>query len=114
MSRPNTHLVVLSLLLLAVAVLFWRFPFGLVSHRYQSAACKQQGIAYQNRLDKLQSDAHAGLRIGTHREDVLRFFQEHGLPVSFDKQQSEYEGTIYTKGCAPAGCGSDDALLGLR
>jgi hypothetical protein len=49
---------------------------------------------------------------GTLREDVMRFFKENGLPVSLDGD--DYEGTIYTDGCAPAGCGSDAALLGLR
>ena len=42
----------------------------------------------------------------------MRFFKENGLPVSL--AGDGYEGTIYTDGCAPAGCGSDAALLGLR
>jgi hypothetical protein len=47
---------------------------------------------------------------------LIRFYQENGLPVSFGKFLNgyEYEGTITTKGCAPAGCGSDRAILGLR
>jgi hypothetical protein len=60
----------------------------------------------------LKRDARERLRIGTPKDDVMRFFKENGLPVSLDGD--EYEGTISTEGCAPAGCGSDDALLGLH
>src|SRR5262245_23169646 len=88
--------------------------FGWMFYRYQSVDCKKRGKAYGMRVERLKRDARTALRIGTHQDDVIRFFQENGLPVSFDKVMSEYEGTIYMKGCAPAGCGSDDAVLGLR
>jgi hypothetical protein len=81
--------------------------FGWMFYRYQSTDCKERGKAYGIRVERLKRDARTTLRIGTHQEDVIRFFQENGLPVSFDKGLSEYEGTIYTKGCGPAGCGSD-------
>lgn len=100
-----------ALLTLAVLALGYS-QFGWVFYRYHSAACKERGRTYYARVEKLKRDARERLRIGTHKEDVIRFFQENGLPVSFDGR--EYEGTIYTNGCAPAGCGSDAALLGLR
>ena len=96
--------------LLVIAYLQYSWAF----YRHQSAACRARGKAYEQRVEKLKTDAREKLRIGTRKEDVIQFFHENGLPVSFDKRLSEYEGTIFTKGCAPAGCGSDDALLGLR
>jgi hypothetical protein len=80
--------------------------------RYQSAACKQRGAALAAREEKLKRDAHQNLKIGTKREDVVRFFAENGIPLTF--VEGEATGTIYTTGCAPTGCGTDDALLGLR
>ena len=85
---------------------------GCVFYRYHSAACKQRGAAYEARLEKLKKDAQQNLTIGTRKEDVIRFFAENGIPLSFIG--GEATGTIYTTGCAPSGCGSDDALLGLR
>jgi hypothetical protein len=64
------------------------------------------------RAEKLNQDARDGLVIGTKREAVVRFFEEHGLPVTF--ANGEASGTISVMGCAPRGCGSDAALLGLR
>jgi hypothetical protein len=113
----RVRVLLLALPLLAiVALVGGYFEFGWLFYRYQSSDCKQRGKAYQDRVEKLRSAAHDRLRIGTHREDVVRFFQENGLPVSFNKSPDAYEfaGTIYTQGCAGAGCGSDDALLGLR
>src|SRR5260370_5680321 len=81
-------------------------------YRYQSAACKQRGAAYAARVEKLRRDAHEKLIIGTKRDAVIHFFDENGIPVSF--VAGEATGTISTTGCAPAGCGSDAALLGLR
>ena len=84
------------------------FPF----YRYQSAACKQRGAAYDARVEKLKRDAREKLSIGTKRDAVVRFFAEQGIPLAFVR--GEASGTIYTTGCAPAGCGSDDAFIGLR
>jgi hypothetical protein len=81
-------------------------------YRYHSAACKQRGDAYSARVEKLRREAHETLKIGTKKDAVIRFFAENGIPVTFYK--GEAEGTIYTTGCAPSGCGSDAALLGLR
>jgi hypothetical protein len=100
--------IVLGVVILAAVLVVMSFPF----YRYQSAACKQRGAAYSARVEKLKSDALERLRIGTTREAVVRFFAENGIPVTF--AGGEATGTISVTGCAPAGCGSDEALLGLR
>lgn len=94
--------------LLLALVLAGCSPF----HRYQSAACKQRGAAYDARVEALKRHAHERLGIGTKQEAVIRFFAENGIPATF--AGDEISGTIYTTGCAPSGCGSDDALIGLR
>jgi hypothetical protein len=81
-------------------------------YRYHNAACKQRGAAYNARVETLKREAHEKLRIGTKKDAVVRFFAENEIPVTFSRDEAS--GTIYTSGCAPSGCGSDDALLGLR
>ena len=100
--------LVLAVVVIAVSVLTSCFPF----YRYQSAACKQRGLAYAARVEKLRRDARRKLIVGTKKDAVVQFFAENGIPVSF--VAGEASGTISTMGCAPAGCGSDAALLGLR
>jgi hypothetical protein len=80
--------------------------------RYRSAACKQRGVAYQTRVTSLERAALEQLKIGTKKEDVVRFFAENKFPITFDR--SSATGTVYTLGCSPNGCGTDEALIGLR
>ena len=81
-------------------------------YRYHSAACKQRGAAYSARVEALKQEAHEKLNIGSKKDAVVRFFAENGIPVTFTRDLAI--GTIYPSGCAPTGCGSDAALLGLR
>ena len=81
-------------------------------YRYQSATCKQRGAALDARVEKLKRDADQKLIVGTKKDVVVRFFSENGIPVTFGR--GEASGTISTSGCAPAGCGSDAALFGMR
>ena len=63
-------------------------------------------------IGRFQKEVREKLKIGTKKDAVIRFFEENGIPVTFSRDEAS--GTIYTTGCAPSGCGSDDALLGLR
>jgi hypothetical protein len=99
--------------LVTLAILAWGYwQFGWMFYRYHSAACKQRGEAYSLRIENLKRDARERLRVGTPKEEVIRFYKENGLPISL--YGDEYEGTITIDGCAPAGCGSDAAFLGLH
>ena len=101
--------------LLPIAVcLFVALPIsaGSCLYRYQNAACRQRGAKYNARVEKLKRDAHDKLKVGAKKDDVVHFFKENGIPVTFSSEGAS--GTIYTTGCAPSGCGSDDALIGLR
>lgn len=86
--------------------------FGWMFYRYQSAECRERGKRYSERAGKLERDANDVLKVGTRKDAVIRFFQDNGIAPTFDR--NKITGTIFMKGCAPAGCGSDDALLGLR
>src|SRR5438128_747853 len=81
-------------------------------YRYRSASCKQRGAALYARWETLKREAHEKLKIGTKKDAVIRFFAENGIPVTFSGHEAS--GTVYTSGCAPSGCGSDSALVGLR
>lgn len=113
MKKTEKRVLIVTVVLLMVALLAWGYSeFGWMFYPYHSAACQQRAKAYEARIETLKRDAHERLKIGTPKEDVMRFFKDNGLPVSLTG--NEYEGTISTDGCAPAGCGSDAALLGLR
>jgi hypothetical protein len=63
-------------------------------------------------VEKLRREASEELKVGTKKDAVVSFFTKNGIPVAFDRDEAS--GTIFTTGCAPFGCGSDAALLGLR
>jgi hypothetical protein len=104
-SRLSPLEAILCLLLATVST--GCFPF----FRYQSAACKQQGAVLGARLETLEREARVRLSHGTQRDEVVRFFAENGMAVSFFPDRTQ--GTVHTTGCAPAGCGTDAAVIHL-
>jgi hypothetical protein len=100
--------------LLATVCLLVMLPISSAGclYHHRSAACKHRGAAYSARVEKLKRDAHEKLGVGTKKDALIHFFDENGIPVIFSRHEAS--GTIYTTGCAPSGCGSDAALLGLR
>jgi hypothetical protein len=102
-------LVLAGLVLFAAPALVIVLP---LFYRYQSPACKQRGASFEARVERLKRDARKSLRIGTTKDAVVRFFAENGIPVTI--LRGEVTGAVTVSGCAPAGCGSDVALLGLR
>ncbi len=74
--------------------------------------CKQRGAVFARRVESIRQDAHERLKIGTKKPDISQFFVEHGIP--FEILESEAIGTLRTSGCAPLGCGTDSAIIGVR
>ena len=103
MSRKSAGI----LLLLAVM----SFSLAGCFHRHPDASCLERERAYKERSDKLRQDANEKLVIGTKKDDVVHFFEEHGLPVRFERDVAQ--GEIFLEGCAPFGCGTDRVILGL-
>jgi hypothetical protein len=85
---------------------------SILEHRHRSAQCIQRGIALNSQVETLQRVALEKLTIGAEKEDVVHFFAENNFPITFTRNGAT--GTIYTSGCSPKGCGTDQALIGLR
>jgi hypothetical protein len=86
--------------------------FGLKQYR-RHVDCQQRNAVFERRIESIKQDAYEQLKIGTKKADVTQFFKGHGIP--FDITGSEAIGTLITTGgCAPFGCGTDRALIGLR
>jgi hypothetical protein len=86
--------------------------FEIQSKLAKQDACKRRGAAYETQVENIKQDAHDQLKIGTKKADVSRFFSEHNIP--FDFFGSEARGTLSASGCAPFGCGTDSAQIGVR
>jgi hypothetical protein len=100
------------LVLVLICALGW---LGL--NQYRSwMACKRRGEQFDRRAEQLKRDAGSRLKLGTKKNDVMRFFAENGISVTFTQSvdKSFAIGTIYTFGCARFSlvCGSDSALNG--
>ena|SRR5215472_5304063 len=99
---------------IVVAGMGW---LGLKQYR-RHIDCKRRNEAFERRIDSIRQDAHNQLKVGAKKDDVARFYSEHEIPfqvVSFKDSGFEAIGTLYTiGGCAPFGCGTDDALIGVR
>jgi hypothetical protein len=80
--------------------------------KFQSKSCKERGAAFNSRVESIKKDAQGQLKIGTKREEVSRFFKEHGIP--FRDMAFEVEGTLNTDGCSPRGCGADSAQIDVH
>ncbi|HEY6250916.1 MAG TPA: hypothetical protein VI685_13230 [Candidatus Angelobacter sp.] len=77
-----------------------------------SVECRQRGAALSKRVEELKQKAQAALKIGSSKAEVSRFYKENDIPLDFD--QFGATGTIRTSGCSPFGCGSNDAIIGVR
>jgi len=77
-----------------------------------SVQCRQRGAALSRRVEELKQKAQAALKIGSSKTEVTQFFKQNDIPLDFD--QFGASGTIRTTGCSPFGCGSNDAIIGVR
>jgi hypothetical protein len=102
--------VALALVIVLAGVVGW---FGTKQYR-----CKRRNAEFSRRIEAVEKDAHEQLKAGTKKDAVARFYGEHGIPFSvvrFDETGFQAIGTLNTiGGCAPLGCGTDDALIGVR
>jgi hypothetical protein len=77
----------------------------------KNESCKKREVDYEKQIKNIETDAYNQLKIGTKKADVAKFFSVHRIP--FDFFESEAHGTLSTSGCAPIGCGTDSALIGV-
>jgi hypothetical protein len=81
--------------------------------------CKQRAADFTAKVELIQRHAKNSLKVGTKKEDVVRFFASESIPLTFDQivRDQEAMGTIYVKGlpeCESMACGDDSALIGVR
>src|SRR6266478_3759226 len=80
--------------------------------------CKKRNAEFSRRIEIVEKDAREQLKVGTKKDSVVRFYKEHEIPfevVRWDNKEFQAIGTLYTVGgCAPLGCGTDNALIGVR
>ena len=74
--------------------------------------CKLRGVAFARQVESIERDAAVELKSGTNKTEVIRFFAKHNSP--FAMLESEAFGSIRTSGCAPLGCGTDKAFIGVH
>jgi hypothetical protein len=77
--------------------------------------CRQRNAAFGRQIEIIKQDAHAQIKRGTKKSEVVRFFADHSIPFSIVGSEAlgtpEAIGTLKTSGCAPFGCGSDVAEI---
>jgi hypothetical protein len=105
-NLTKRHIIILGVLLV-VASAIW---FGLKEYR-EHLRCATRNATFREQLEKLKNDAHDQLRIGTNKAQVVRFFEEHQMRVTFGR--GEASGDFKAIGCAPFGCGADTAIVGV-
>jgi hypothetical protein len=96
---------IIPAMLVFAALATW---FGAAQYR-EHVRCVMRNSAFQEQIAKLERDAHAQLRVGVNKDQVVRFFEEHQMTVTFDR--GEASGNFQTTGCAPFGCGADTATI---
>ena len=95
----------------AVAFLIGLGLFELKGNKRRTE-CSQRNAAFGQQVESIKQDARARLKRGTKWDEVRKFFADHNFP--FHSTKSDVSGEIYASGCAPTGCGSDEALIGMR
>jgi hypothetical protein len=87
--------------------------FGLKQYR-----CKQRNGAFAQQIERIKQAAREGLKIGTKKAEIARFFADHSIPFTTVGSEAfgtpEALGTLRTSGCSPFGCGSDVAFINVR
>jgi hypothetical protein len=74
--------------------------------------CKIRGAVFARQVESIKRDAAQELRIGANKTEADRFFAEHNIPFAMD--ESGASGSLRTLGCAPLGCGTDRAFIGVE
>jgi hypothetical protein len=75
-------------------------------------ACQRRSAAFARQIEDIERDSIAEIKVGAGTAEVKRFFEKRGIQVFVTT--TEATGTIYTSGCSPFGCGTDEALIGVR
>ena len=83
------------------------------------ARCKARAAEFRAKVELIQRDANGSLKVGTRKDDVVRFFASENVPLTFIQIGEDHQatGTLYFKGlaeCENIACGDDSSLIGVR
>lgn len=81
--------------------------FGVREYR-----CQVRGATLSLQVETLKREAALELGVGTKKAEVARFFTARNIPFAI--LATEAFGTLRTSGCAPLGCGTDSAFIGVK
>jgi hypothetical protein len=87
-----------ALLVLAGAVLF-------VCATLYRRNCDRREAAFQSRVEQVRHDAKERLKIGTKKDDIVRFFSENGFRKPYFSESRATGRILTTRGCRSLGCG---------
>jgi len=90
--------------IVAIAAVSWIGLKQYQRHRDQ-IACDERDAAFQRQLESIKQDAHRRLKIGAKKDEVFRFFADHGMRGD-SISEAEVMGFLQTTACAPAHCGN--------
>ncbi len=77
-------------------------------------ACLRRGAALDARIERLKREANERLKIGTRKEDAVRFLKENGMSVAFYAVYgpTRIEGMTTQRGCVQIfGCGDEVTIV---
>jgi hypothetical protein len=104
LARKIAMAMAAGIAVVVVATMIW------LERRHLDCERRRDALIWQ--IDVMRHDAHEQLKVGTRKADVIHFFEKRSIP--FAATGSEVSGTLFTSGCAPFGCGTDEALIGVR
>jgi hypothetical protein len=102
-SQLMKRTIVIVSAIAVVAVLIW------LGRRHYN--CERRSSAFNRQIESIKVEAHERLKPGTKKADIKRFFVERNIP--FFIYENEFRGTLQSSGCAPFGCGTDAAIIGV-
>jgi hypothetical protein len=68
---------------------------GILAYRFN---CETKESAFQARFQQLRRDAHEDLKIGTTKEEALKFFSENHLQARSDESKA-WGWVVLSRGC---------------
>lgn len=113
MKNLSRAAIAASLVVVSVAIVF-----AFQSYRHQRhIECMTRDAVFRRRIRDLNMEAQQQLKVGTKKESVAHFFEQHKMEsviTKFASSRLAY-GAIHTiGGCSPLGCGTDNAVIAVE
>jgi uncharacterized membrane-anchored protein len=104
--------IIIRVAICAAVVMILAITAGAIWLERRHLACERRSKAFSQQVEDIRRGAREEIKVGAGKTDVARFFEKRGIRVFVTN--SEATGTLITSGCSPFGCGTDEALIGVR